>query len=56
MALMDKERLLSLLERKSKDQTLIRYLLEASSSGNSLKSLEDLRIRMGEQAFNRIAK
>lgn len=56
MALMDQERLLSLLERKSKDQTLIRCLIEASSRGNSLKSLEELRTRMGEQAFHRIAK
>ena len=56
MALMDQERLLSLLERKSKDQTLIRCLIEASSRGNSLRSLEELRTRIGEQAFNRIAK
>jgi hypothetical protein len=56
MALMDQERLLSLLKRKSKDQTLIRCLLEACSRGNSLKSLEELRTSMGEQAFHRIAK
>jgi len=56
MALIDKERLPSLLERKSKDQTLIRCLIEASSRGNSLKSLEELRASMGEQAFHRIAK
>ena len=56
MALMEQERLLALLERKSKDQHLIRCLQEASSKGVNLRTLEEVRREIGEIAFNKLNK
>ena len=56
MALMDQERLLELLEKKARDQHLLRSLIEARDKGRLPKSLEELRVDMGEQAFNKLTK
>jgi len=56
MALMEQERLLALLERKSKDQHLIRCMQEASSKGVNLRTLEEVRRDIGEIAFNKLNK
>ena len=56
MALMDQERLLELLERKGRDQQLLRCLMECREKGHIPKSLEELRANIGEQGFNKIMK
>ena len=56
MALMEQERLLALLEKKSKDQHLIRCLQEATSRSVNLKTLEELRKEIGETQFNKLNK
>jgi hypothetical protein len=56
MALMDQERLLEILERKGRDQQLLRCLMECREKGKIPKSLEELRANIGEQVFNKIIK
>jgi len=56
MALMDQERLLELLERKARDQQLLRCLMECREKGHIPKSLEELRANIGEQGFNKLMK
>ena len=56
MALMDKESLLELLERKGRDQQLLRCLMECREKGQIPKSLEELRANIGEQGFNKLMK
>jgi hypothetical protein len=56
MALMDQERLLEILERKGRDQQLLRCLMECREKGHIPKSLEELRANIGEQGFNKIMK
>jgi len=56
MALMDQERLLELLERKRRDQQLLRCLMECREKGKIPKSLEELRANIGEQGFNKLMK
>ena len=56
MALMDQERLLEILERKGRDQQLLRCLMECREKGHITKSLEELRANIGEQVFNKIMK
>jgi hypothetical protein len=56
MALMDQERLLEILERKGRDQQLLRCLMECREKGKIPKSLEELRANIGEQGFNKLMK
>ena len=56
MALMDQERLLEILERKGRDQQLLRCLMECREKGHIPKSLEELRANIGEQGFNKLMK
>lgn len=56
VALQELERLISLIERKAKDNALIRRLSEAREHGESVRSLEDLKRGMEEAAFNKLIK
>ena len=56
MALMDQERLLEILEKKGRDQQLLRCLMECREKGKIPKSLEELRANIGEQGFNKLMK
>lgn len=56
MALMEQERLLALMERKHKDQYLMRALEQAKSAGQIVSTLEHLKMVIGEAAFNKLIK
>ena len=56
MALMELERLVALLEKRAKDQQLIRCLTDANGRGATVMTLEELRADIGEQAFARLTK
>jgi len=56
MSLMELERLLALLERKAKDQALVRFLVEARERKDRVASLEDLQKGLGEAVFARLMK
>lgn len=56
MALMEQERLLAMMERKHKDQHLMRALEQAKQTGQTVTTLEHLKLAMGETAFNKLIK
>ena len=56
ISLMDMERLLDLLEKKSKDIALIKSLLSAVETKKRVMSLDDLKGVMEEGVFTRVCK
>ena len=56
ITLMDLERLLVLLEKKTKDGAIINNLLQAVEDKVKVATLEDLKRVMGEAAYNRVTK
>lgn len=56
IALQELERVLHLIEKRCRDNSLIRRLTEAREMGETVRSLEDLKKGMEDAAFNKIIK
>ena len=56
ISLMDMERLLEVLEKKAKDNALIKSLLYAVETKTKVVSLDDLKKVMEEGVFTRVCK
>ena len=56
ISLMDMERLLELLEKKGKDNAVIKSLLSAVEANTRVTSLNDLKGVMEEGVYNRVCK
>ena len=56
ISLMDMERLLILLEKKGRDNSLIKSLLKAVESKITVATLEDLKAQMEIGVYNRLCK
>ena len=55
-ALQDLERVLVLLEKRSKDDLLIKQLIQEREKGASVRSLQALQAAMGEVLFAKLIK
>ena len=55
-ALQDLERVLVLLEKRSKDALLIKQLIQEREKGASFRSLQALQAAMGEVLFAKLIK
>ena len=55
-ALQDLERVLVLLEKRSKDALLIKQLIQEREKGASVRSLQALQAAMGEVLFAKLIK
>lgn len=56
VALQEKEMLLQLIEKKSKDSTLIKKLTELRDAGRPVESLTVLKNNFDEQTYNKLIK
>jgi len=56
VSLMDMERLLELLEKKGKDNAVIKSLISAVETNTRVASLNDLKGVMDEGAYNKVCK